>query len=77
MAYLSTPPDSQPQVTGSRATAGRSPGSGLLTFEEATGSTRQQTSSATVVSSAQDTFADSQLSSLSNLSSSVTAKPRR
>ncbi len=76
LAYLSTPSDSQPQVTGSpRAAAGRSPGSGLPTFEEATRSTRQQTSSATVVSSTQDTFADSQPSSLSNLSSSVTAEP--
>ncbi len=71
--YLSTPPVSQPQVTGSpRAAAGRSPGSVLPTFEEATGSTGQQTSSATVVSSGQDTFADSQPLSASNLSSAST-----
>ncbi len=43
--------------------------------EEGTGSARQQTSSAMVVSSVQATFADSQLSSVSNLSSSLTAGP--
>ncbi len=74
LAYLSTLLVSQPQVTGSpRAASARSSGSVLPTFEEATGSTRQQTSSATVVTSIQNTFADSQLSSISNLLSSVTA----
>ncbi len=74
LAYLSTPLITQPQVTGSsRAAAARYPGSVLPTSEEATGSTRQQTTSAMVVSSVQNTFADSQLSSLSNLSSFVTA----
>ncbi len=66
-------PDSQSQVTGSpQAQAGRSPGSVLPTFKEATGSTRQKTSFATVLS-VQVTFADSQLSSVSNLSRSLTA----
>ncbi len=62
-------------MTGSpRVAAGRSPGSGLPTFEEATGSTRQQTSSDSVVTSGQDTLADPQPLSISNLSSSVTAE---
>ncbi len=71
LAYVSTLSGSQPQVTGSlRAASLQSPGSVLPTFEEATESAHQQTSSASISSSVQTTFAGSQLSSLLILSDS-------
>ncbi len=71
LAYVSTFSGFQPQVTSSaRAASHQSPGSVLLTFEEATESAWQLTSSASILSSIQATFAGFQPSSLPTVSSS-------
>ena len=74
LAYMSTVSGSQPQVTGSPQVASvLSPGSVLPSFGEATEYTHQQTSSASILSSAQTTFSGSQQSSLPVLSGFQTA----
>ncbi len=74
LAYVSTLSGLQPQVTGSpRVVSLQSPVSVLLTFEGATESARQQTSSASILLSVQTTFAGSHPSSLPVLSGSQMA----
>ncbi len=66
LASMLTLSSSQPQVAGLPPVAScQSPWSVLQTFEEATESTHQQTSSASILSSVQTTFVGSQSSSLS------------
>ena len=70
LASGSNPSGLQPQVAGSpRVVSHLFPGLVLPTFEEATESTCQQTSSASILSSVQNTFVGSQPSSVSILSS--------
>ncbi len=74
LANTSTLSGSQPKVSGSpRVVCHQSLGTILLTFEEAIELTIQQTSSASILVSVQNTFVSSQLSSVSILWTSQTA----
>ncbi len=74
--YLSTPPGFAVSGDWFTPDCGRSVSwVRFPDFRGGQGSTSQRTSSATVVTSAQNTFVDPQLSSVSNLSISVTAEP--
>ncbi len=71
LAFLSTQSGSQPQVTGSpQAASLQSPGSVILTFEEATSESTHQQTSVPFLPTIQNTFVGSQPPSLSILSSS-------